>query len=101
MAVPEDVEVVISKVDQTNFSGIAKDTVPSLVLLRDVSAVVMARKFGLPDGPLNIGTVHAGTGRSQITRAVFLTPQEHVYLKDLGMQVTLQSVPNEDPVVLN
>ena len=101
MAVPEDVEVVISKVDQTNFSGIAKDTVPSLVLLRDVSAVVMARKFGLPDGPLNIGNVHAGTGRSQVTRAVFLTPQERVELKGLGMQVTLQSVPNDNPVVLS
>jgi mannose/fructose/N-acetylgalactosamine-specific phosphotransferase system component IIB len=101
MAVPENVEVVISKVDETDFPALAKDPVPSLVLLRDVSAAVTARRFGLPEGPLNIGNVHAGMGRAQVTRAVFLTEAERADLKNLGMLVTLQAVPSEAPVGLN
>jgi mannose/fructose/N-acetylgalactosamine-specific phosphotransferase system component IIB len=101
MAVPDSVEVRISKIDQTDFPAIAKDAVPTLVLLRDVMAAVTARRYGLPEGPLNVGNVHAGTGRSQVTRAVFLSPEETAELKNLGMLVTLQSVPSEAPVVLN
>ena len=98
MAVPSDVEVNISRIDQTDFPALAKDDVRSLVLLRDVAAVVAARRQGLPDGPLNIGNVHAGTGRAQVTRSVFLSDEEKVQLKQLGMPATIQAVPSEAPV---
>ena len=101
MAVPDGVEVLISKIDKTDFPAFAKDAVPSLVLLRDVSSVVAARRFGLPNGPLNVGNVHAGMGRAQVTRSVFLTEIERVELKGLGMSVTLQSLPSEAPTVLS
>lgn len=101
MAVPDDVEVVISNIEHANFPALAKDSVPSLVLLRDVSAAVKARRFGLPEGPLNVGNVHSGPGRAQVTRSVFLTDEERGDLKKLGMLVTLQSVPSEAPTALN
>lgn len=101
MAVPGGVEVLISKVEDTDFRGLAQDEVKTLVLLRDVAAVVTARRLGLPDGPLNVGNVHAGMGRAQVTRAVFLTAAEQTELKGLGMLVTLQAVPSETPVALS
>jgi len=101
MAVPSHVEVVISKIEATDFPALANDPVPSLVLLRDVAAAVTARRFGLPEGPLNVGNVHAGMGRAQVTRAVFLTEEEKAELKNLGMLVTLQAVPSEAPVALS
>ena len=101
MAVPEDVEVVISKINQMDFPRIAKDDVPSLVLVRDVAAAVAARRFGLPGGPLNVGNVHSGMGREQVTRSVFLTADERAELKGLGMSVTIQSVPSEAPIALS
>ena len=101
MAIPDDVELVISKIEKTDFPALAKDAVPSLVLLRDVAAVVAARRFGLPDGPLNVGNVHAGLGRSQLTRSVFLTDAEREELKHLGMLVTLQAVPSEAPIAIS
>jgi mannose/fructose/N-acetylgalactosamine-specific phosphotransferase system component IIB len=100
MAVPDGLEVVISKVDQTDFRSLAMDEVKTLVLLRDVAAAVTARRLGLPDGPLNVGNVHAGIGREQVTRAVFLSKEEQTELKGLGMRVTLQAVPSEAPVAL-
>jgi len=100
MAVPETVEVVISRIAHTDFAKLAEDEVRTLVLLRDVASAVAARKVGLPDGPLNVGNVHAGIGRAQVTRAVFLSDVEKDELKALGMSVSLQAVPNEEPVSL-
>ncbi len=100
MAVPENVEVVISRIANADFAKLAEDKVPTLVLLRDVAAAVSARKAGLPDGPLNVGNVHAGMGRAQVTRAVFLSDAEKVDLLNLGMSVSLQAVPHEAPVAL-
>ncbi len=100
MAVPEDIEVRISTIEAADFEALAADAIPSLVLLRDVAAVVTARKFGLPDGPLNVGNVHAGIGRAQVTRTVFLTEAERLELKNLGMAVTLQALPSDSQSVL-
>lgn len=100
MAVPHEVEVKISKVEETDFVGIAMDDVRSLVLLRDVAAAVTARRCGLPNGPLNVGNVHAGDRREQVTRAVFLSQAERAELAVLGMQVTLQAVPSDPPLAI-
>lgn len=103
MAVPSNVEVRISRIDQTDFAALAKDDVRSLVLLRDIAAALAARRQGLPDGPLNIGNVHAGMGRVQVTRSVFLTGEERIQLSRLavlGMPATVQSVPSESPIAI-
>lgn len=103
MAVPNHIQVVLTPVAQTDFTAFAADSVRTLVLLRDVAAAVTARAHGLPDGVLNLGNVHAGSGRTQVTRSVFLTDLEKTQLRALisgGMAVTLQAVPNEPSAVL-
>ena len=100
LAVPPSVEVLICSLEQTDFAALASDPVPTLVLLRDVAAALTARKLGLPDGPLNVGNVHSGLGRAQVTRSVFLTEDEREALKHSGMTVTLQAVPSEAAIPL-
>jgi PTS system mannose-specific IIB component len=103
MAVPQGVTVDIVPMEKADFAGAAGDRVRTLVLLREVSAVLKARARGLPDGPLNLGNVHAGAGRKAITRAVFLSGEEVDELKTLqaqGMPVSFQAVPLEKPLSL-
>ncbi len=100
LAVPETVQVLHTTLAQLDAGALAKDDVPTLVLFRDVAAVVFARAHGLPDGPLTLGNVHAGPGRHPVSRSVFLTADEEVQLSKLtesGMDVTIQSVPSEAP----
>lgn len=103
MAVPQGVSVEIVPMEKADFDGASKDAVRTLVLLREVGSVALARSKGLPDGPLNLGNVHASAGRKAITRAVFLSGQEVDELKVLqsqGMPVSFQAVPLEKPVLL-
>ncbi|MFT3840238.1 MAG: PTS sugar transporter subunit IIB [Myxococcaceae bacterium] len=103
MAVPQGVTVEIVSMEKADFAGASQDTVRTLVLLREVSSVALARAKGLPPGPLNLGNVHASAGRKAITRAVFLTGQEVDELKVLqsqGMPVSFQAVPLEKPLLL-
>ena len=98
MAVPPDVEVVLSAIEAIDFQALANDSVRTMVLLRDVPAAVAAHARGLPKGLLNVGNVHAGAGRSQVTRSVFLTDEEREQLRrlsDEGMEVSMQAVPAE------
>lgn len=97
MALPGELEAVVARVDQTDFARVAQDPVPTLVLLRDVAALVEARRLGLPAGPLNLGNVHAGINRKQVTRSVFLTDDERTALKASGMEATVQAVPSDPP----
>ena len=103
MAVPPHVQVVLSPLASTDFAAIAQDPIRTLLLVRDVAAAVTAREHGLPAGSLNVGNVHAGAGRSQVTRSVFLTDLERDQLHALvdgGMKVWLQAVPTEAIVPL-
>ena len=103
MAVPRQVEVELLPLQSVDFSAVATDPIRTLVLLRDVAAAVAARARGLPPGALNVGNVHAGSGRTQVTRSVFLTDEERVQLRQLateGMEVALQAVPTEAVAVL-
>lgn len=98
LAVPEDVELVLSPVRQVDFRTLANDGVPTLVLFREVKSAVLARESGLPDGMLNVGNVHSGPGRVSVSRSVFLDPSDSHALAALaqsGMTVRVQSVPSE------
>ena len=101
MAVPHRTQVQLVAMEQVDLAAIGNDALRTLVLVRDVGAAVAARAHGLPDGPINVGNIHSGLGRTQVTRSVFLTDVERAQLKQLetgGMKISLQAVPNEDVV---
>lgn len=98
MAVPPEIKLELSAPSRVDFASLASDKVPTLVLFRDVQAAVDARERGLPDGVLNIGNVHSGPGRVQVTRSVFLDERDKqalVHLAQSGMKVSVQAVPTE------
>ena len=101
LAVPPQIQIVLADPEALDFRALAADDVRTLVLFRDVSAVLAARARGLPDGLLNVGNVHAGPGRTPVSRSVFLTDADRNDLRALrtsGMQVVIQAVPAEAPV---
>ncbi len=98
MAVPPEIQLELGDPARVDFASLAKDQVPTLVLFRDVQAAVNARERGLPDGVLNVGNVHSGPGRVQVTRSVFLDERDRQALAQLaqgGMKVSVQAVPSE------
>lgn len=98
LAVPPEVELVLAAVERIDFHKLATDSVPTLVLFREVKAAVAAREWGLPDGVLNVGNVHSGPGRVSVSRSVYLDTNDSQALATLaktGMTVRVQSVPSE------
>ena len=98
LAIPPEVELVLTQVAKVDFKKLASDAVPTLVLFREVKSAVAARERGLPDGMLNVGNVHSGPGRTAVSRSVFLDPDDSLALGALaksGMTVRVQSVPSD------
>ena len=98
MAIPDDVELVLAPVREIDFQELAADSVPTLVLFREVKSAVAAREWGLPDGMLNVGNVHSGPGRVSVSRSVYLDSDDSIALALLaqtGMTVRVQAVPSE------
>lgn len=101
LAVPPNIEIVLGPISALDFRAMAHDKLRTLVLFRDVEQVLAARARGLPNGPLNVGNVHAGPGRTPVSRSVFLSPADREHLDALrtsGMQVVVQAVPAEKAV---
>jgi len=75
----------------------------TLVLLRDVRDAVALHAGGVPIPQLNLGNVHFGTGRKQVSPSVYLDAQELEALDNLaraGTQVEVRAVPTEHPIRL-
>ncbi len=103
LVVPPSVDVAVWPEHEARFQDVAADSVPTLVLFRGVTQVSNARARGLPNGRLNVGNIHAAPGRSQVTRSVFLSPEEKNQLRHLeatGMDVVIQAVPAEKGIRL-
>ena len=103
LAVQSAIEVQILPLAQVDFAGVSKDPVKTLVLLRDVAAVPFAKAHGLAVEQLNLGNVHFGTGRRQVSPSVFLSELELQTLRRLaeeGVRVEARAVPSEKPVEL-
>lgn len=103
LAVPSAIEVQIQALGQLDFAGVSADGVKTLVLLRDVAAVPFAKAQGLEVEHLNLGNVHFGTGRRQVSPSVFLSEAELQVLQRLteeGVRVEARAVPTEKPVEL-
>jgi mannose/fructose/N-acetylgalactosamine-specific phosphotransferase system component IIB len=75
----------------------------TLLLLRDVRDAVALSAAGVPIPQLNLGNVHFGTGRKQVSPSVFLDAAELAELEGLargGTQVEVRAVPSEAPIRL-
>ncbi|RKH13641.1 PTS mannose/fructose/sorbose transporter subunit IIB [Corallococcus praedator] len=103
LAVQSAIEVQILPLAQVDFAALSKDGVRTLVLLRDVSSVPFAFQHGLVMDQLNLGNVHFGTGRRQVSPSVFLAEGELQALQQLseqGVRVEARAVPAEKSVDL-
>jgi mannose/fructose/N-acetylgalactosamine-specific phosphotransferase system component IIB len=75
----------------------------TLLLLRDVSDAVMLHERGVPIPRLNLGNVHFGAGRRQVSPSVFLDEGEVSALDQLarsGTEIEVRAVPSEPPLRL-
>jgi mannose/fructose/N-acetylgalactosamine-specific phosphotransferase system component IIB len=103
LAVQSAIEVLILPLAQVDFAGLSRDAIKTLLLLRDVAAAPFAQTHGLKLEHLNLGNVHFGSGRKQVSPSVFLTEAELQTLQRLsteGVRVEARAVPNEKPVEL-
>jgi PTS system mannose-specific IIB component len=103
LALAGAVEVQIASLNEVDFATLSKDTQPTLVLLRDVPAAAVARGRGLPVTHLNLGNVHFGSGRRQVSPSVYLSAEDVRALEQLGgagAEVEARGVPSDRPVRL-
>lgn len=104
LAVPPELEVDILPLLDTPFAPYAADKVKTLLLLRDIQALVEARKLGLPQTRVNLGNVHHGPMRKAVSTSVFLNAEEMEQLKRLhedGWDIEARGVPSERPVTFS
>jgi PTS system mannose-specific IIB component len=103
LAVQSAIEVQILPLAQVDFAAVSRDGVRTLILLRDVASVPFAFGHGLLLEQLNLGNVHFGTGRRQVSPSVFLAEAELQALQglaDKGVRVEARAVPAEKSVEL-
>ncbi|MGZ6142852.1 MAG: PTS sugar transporter subunit IIB [Myxococcales bacterium] len=73
----------------------------TLVLLRDVRDAVALHEQGVKIPQLNLGNVHFGAGRRQVSPSVFLDARDIASLEQLsaeGTRVEIRAVPSEPPL---
>jgi len=69
-----------------------------LVLFRDVTTALQARRAGFFFDRLNLGNCHAGGEREHVTDSVYLEPADVEHLRALdreGVEVFCQALPGE------
>jgi mannose/fructose/N-acetylgalactosamine-specific phosphotransferase system component IIB len=101
LAVPAGIEVDISRLDDVPFTQLEQDNVRTLVLVRDLPALLRARSRGLPLRRLNLGNLHHGPGRRPVSASVYLTVEELEQLRALnasGVEVEARGVPADRPI---
>ena len=75
----------------------------TLLLLRDVRDAIALHEAGVPIPRLNLGNVHFGAGRRQVSASVFLDAGDISALEKLaqaGTLVEIRAVPSETPLQL-
>lgn len=107
LCVPPELPVKIQPLAEVDFAALAKLGHRVLVLVRDVAGVERARARGLTAAlapRVNLGNVHFGPGRKQITPSVFLTAAEVEALSHLaaaGFELEARAIPSETPTGLD
>ena len=75
----------------------------TLLLLRDVRDAVALVEGGVKFPKLNLGNVHFGSGRKQVSPSVYLDANEMAQLQQLasaGIEIEARAVPAEAPTSL-
>jgi len=106
MALPPGVAADVEPLGAIGWEALAASPDPVLVVLRGVPEAERALAAGLTPARvpvLNLGNVHYGQGRRQITPSVFLSAAEMEGLRRLGaagFRVEARAVPLDAPVDL-
>jgi mannose/fructose/N-acetylgalactosamine-specific phosphotransferase system component IIB len=101
LAVAPGIEVDISRLDDVPFARLEQDNVRTLLLLRDIPALMRARNRGLTVRHLNLGNIHHGPGRRPVSVSVYLTADELRQLRALdesGVELEVRGVPADRPL---
>jgi mannose/fructose/N-acetylgalactosamine-specific phosphotransferase system component IIB len=101
LAVPPGIEVSISRLEDVPFVQLERDNVRTLLLLRDLPALMRARSRGLTLRHLNLGNIHHGPGRRPVSASVYLTADELEQLRELdasGVELEVRGVPTDRPL---
>jgi mannose/fructose/N-acetylgalactosamine-specific phosphotransferase system component IIB len=104
LAVPAGIDVLIAKLDAVPFLSLEQDRTRTLLLLRDIPALLRAQKLGLTLRHVNFGNVHHGPGRRPVSPSVFLTAEELEQLRALeaqGVELETRGVPADRPIPLS
>jgi len=103
LAVPSSVEVRIQPLSAVDYASLLEDKSRTMLLIRDVAAVLAAREKGLRLTHLNLGNIHYAPGRRKVSASVFLSKDELAQLKILaeqGVEIEARGVPTDAPVNL-
>lgn len=101
MAVPQKDVDIVKLTDIQEALDKKDDTV--MLIFKDVKAAYTAIKNGLKLPELNVGAVQNGKGRKSVSQGVSLSKDEYDMLKELkdsGLNVYLQPIPENDPIDL-
>ncbi|HZX94346.1 MAG TPA: PTS sugar transporter subunit IIB [Myxococcales bacterium] len=107
LAIPPGINFQVMRLDAAaevlQPGGKGPQSARTLLLLREVRDAVRLRGRGVPIPRLNLGNVHFGAGRKQVSASVFLDAAELAGLDQLaqsGTEVEVRAVPSERPVLL-
>ena len=90
-------------VSAVEYASLLEDKSRTMLLIRDVAAVLAAREKGLRLTHLNLGNIHYAPGRRKVSASVFLSKDELAQLKILaeqGVEIEARGVPTDAPVNL-
>lgn len=106
LALPDEIPAEVVAIDEARWDEAAAAPEPVLVVFREVEGLRRAIGRGLTPSMVpvvNIGNVHFGPERRQITPSVFLRQEELLMLRDLGaagFRVEARAVPKDAPMDL-
>lgn len=101
MAVPQKDVDIVKLTDIQGALDKADDTV--MLIFKDVKSVYTAIKNGLNLPELNVGAIQNAKDRKSVSQGVSLSKDEYIMLKELkdsGLNVFLQPIPENDPIDL-
>lgn len=102
MAVPQKEVDIVKLVDVKAALDKKDDSV--MLIFKDVASAYTAYKNGLELPELNVGAIQNAKGRKSVLQGVALSPEEYEKLKEMkdsGLNVFLQPIPENDPVDLS
>jgi mannose/fructose/N-acetylgalactosamine-specific phosphotransferase system component IIB len=107
LCVPPELPVRIARLAELDLTALARPGPKVLLLLRDLAGLAAARAAGLTPAlahKVNIGNLHFGAGRRQVTPSVFLSESDLATLRALaaaGFEIEARAVPAEPPTGLD